>query len=230
MKYRVGSITITIPGADQGPIKSGTPQIHFVDSHWRDIVKECRSLYNILQLVDLSAPLVVEGMAGCGFSAAVMINRYPRASLVLNDYSEECCQVLRLNYPGSAVSCCDVRGWQPPDCDLAFLDFNSFSLLKWRPWGEALLACNRVSRYLLLTDSASFGFRFGNLPRYGVHNPEDYYFRLQEELGLPGKSLRAVSIFGNAALVLFGPIRSGQSVEFVGDSDLTVSRVQGFGL
>lgn len=101
------------------------------------------------------------------------------------------------------MSCLDVEEWDPSPCNLISVDFNSFTLKRSDRWKGTLRRLSSLCHYLLIADSACYGFRMGNLQSYGVASPLAYYQLLEREMRLPGKWLTRFCSFGNAALVMW---------------------------
>lgn len=68
--------------------------------------------------------------------------------------------------------------------DLVFIDFNNFTLKKSDIWMPVLKRIVENTNWLLLTDSACFGYnKFPkNLKGYGVNYPEDYYKLVKDKI------------------------------------------------
>jgi len=212
-------------------INSATAQIRFLKSHWNDIVHESSAIRATLELLAWEPESVVDAMAGCGFSAAQFASLWPKAKLTLNDFDEQCANVLRDNFPECDVYQEDVRIWDMPRVDLCFIDFNNFTLKRLGDWKDYLKVASSRCRWLIFADAASYGFHMGNLKVYGVNSPEDYYRKLNGALyKTTKKRIVAVSIFGNAALV-FCRRSPKVKIAFVDYGvPLAIRWIKGFGL
>ena len=184
-------------------IKSDTAQIDFLKgNHFSDIQKECYAIKEMTKtLSKFKIKKVSDLMAGCGFSGKIL-EKYLESELHLNDLSPICCDILLENFPSTVVTNTDV--FLIPKSflgDLVFIDFNNFTLNKVEYW-EPLLRQIK-SEYLMITDSACYGFKFGNLKAYGCSTKLCYYKLLGRYFEKKGWDLHRVIIFGPAALVLF---------------------------
>ena len=206
MRIRVGNKVLTIPEAKRSSlINNLTPQVQFISNHWYDIVKEvkainycCGYMQNINSIIDV--------MAGCGFSASVFTYHYPLALLKLNDLSEDCYRILKNNFPKSNCYNMDANKVIQKPVDMAFVDFNNFTLKHIEKWEELWKRIRKfVNKYLMLTDSACYGFKFGNLNKcYQLVSKEAYYELLGKQLYKKiHMHLNIVVSFGNAAVLVF---------------------------
>ena len=97
--------------------------------------------------------------------------------------------------------------------DLIILDYHNFTLNRWGYWGPSLRLLGPHAPYLIITESACYGFAMGNLQKtYGVQTPKEYYDLLDKRCKRRiGKRVQAVVNYGGpaggCALVLLGPIR-----------------------
>lgn len=189
----------------QKKISDLTPQLSFVRTHKSDIEKELGALTSCVK--DCCAiNTIYDVMAGSGFSGKIFETLFPKAQLVLNDLDPTCASYLKRNFPTAEVFQTYAEKVQYSKIpDILFIDFNAFTLLhfeKWRPtfqWVKAL-----EPRFLLFTDSASYGFKFGNknLASYGVSSTEAYYHKVGESLHhQTGYSLISCCNFGNASIL-----------------------------
>lgn len=232
MRVLVGNLELKVPVVSQyRSISLNTPHTRFLLKSWRDLVQECRAIYAVIQLIPASeVKFVVDAMAGSGFSTAVMRQYFVDASFHLNDLSSECRAVLTENYPHFAVTGEDVTQWQPPNCDLIFLDFNNFTLKRLSYWKAALERASQSSGWLMFTDSACYGFAMGTLGSYGLSSSNQYYYKLGQDLReILGRGIRAVCGFGHAAVVLMAPVGLDAECSYLEPANLLVDRIEGFG-
>ena len=207
MKYKIpGYGWLKVNESERKKITSQTGQAAFVKSHYADILKESSALKQVVSKLK-NVETIADAMAGCGFSVAVLKSVFPDSKLILNDWDKQCYENLKLNFPESSIANEDINKWELwGKVDLLFIDFNNFTLKRIDDWKPTILRLSEKCKNLIITDSACFGFRMGNLKTYGVETPAQYYGLLEKELGLKEKSLTHFSIFGNAALVLFQPL------------------------
>lgn len=191
-------------------LKSNSPQYMFLGTKLRDVEKELGCLKSVLKRL-----LILEGeinsvfdlMAGCGFSARMFEKYLPLSHLFLNDLDEGCYRILKTNFLDAWVFQNDLLSLgQIKNVDLAFVDFNSFTITTKNVdyWSSVFDNTLKRVKWLLLTDSACYGFKFGNLNSYGVSSPKEYYEKVGEVFRSKfGWNLVGLSKFSNAALLLF---------------------------
>jgi hypothetical protein len=151
----------------------------------------------------------IDYMSGCGFSGRA-IQKYLTNNVVLNDMSVECFDVLNKNFTKVLISNEELKKSSSiKKFDLSFLDFNNFTLKKIEKYDYLFTVINK-SKYIILTDSACYGFKMGNLKRYGFKYEEEYYFKLSYYLK---SKLSRVIQFGNAALVLLNHEKEFEKIE-----------------
>ena len=216
--------------AKQSKITSYTPQHRFLHTHWHDISSEMGALRAIF----LSLPkmkTVTDLLAGCGFSGR-MIQHYLQPDILrLNDLDIGCADILRDNFPKAKVTQKDAHAysWGNQKSDLTWFDFNTFTLAHWGDWVADLHRAGEHSEYLMAIDSACYGFRFGNLPRYGCQTEADYYDRMALKYKEIGFGLIQVAKFGNAAILL-SKRKSRKKWAFVESASAPMDVKEGFGL
>jgi hypothetical protein len=183
------------------------PPGEFVGRHWKDI----KNKYGAIAAVYCSIPdkhlqCYLDAMAGCGFSAAVASSCFDIDKMYLNDFSEDCCSILKDNWGYcSEITNFDVRNWDPPDCDLCFMDCDNFTYRKLENWWEVLGRFGKACHRLMVTDTACFAFKFGTLSKsYGVQSVEEYYWLLSKGLARVNLRVEMVGMFGFASVVLLG--------------------------
>jgi hypothetical protein len=186
-------------------ISEGTPQDEFLLSHQSDIRKEMGALKSTIDYMKDSGFIpdrIMDAMAGSGFSGKLFEKEFPNSVLALNDLDSNSADILERNFPDSYVFNKDVNELFD-DCgslNLVFIDFNNFTLKRSFIWKQLFegIKCDK----LLITDSACFGFKFGNLKSYKVNTQEEYYQALSKYFVTWNFMIESVCIFGNAALVL----------------------------
>lgn len=99
-------------------------------------------------------------LAGIGISARIFGGKKKR--LILNDFDESCCRVLRENYKGKITSD-DVLTAPMVEADMIFLDFNNLTYK--RALGEYSKplqgAMEAAGSFLVLNDCSPFYLRYG---------------------------------------------------------------------
>ena len=223
MKYKIGNQTLIINSSETKEAK-GTP--HQVVS-WRDCAETCRNLDAICNLISNKdkAPLhIIDAIARAGFWAAVFRNKWPDCSLHLNEFEKVCLPVLKRNFPNDKITSRDINKckWVPKSCDLVMLDFDDFTLKKLEQYSHALYSWDAASdKYLIIAESACFGFKFGNMKHYGIKDEKEYYYLLRDTLKPNmSKRLTAVSKFNNSAIVLFENSRRNKDIQFIEPSNI----------
>lgn len=201
-----GELKIPSEKASQAKIKETTPQIEFIHSHRADIQKGMGAINEICRFLPRQ-DRIMDVMAGCGFASRMFQYHWPGCRLHLNDLSERCAAVLRMNFPDAHITQLDFLRMDEPeeDLDLLFIDFNTFTIQKINHWIEGFSTLLPHCQNLCIIDSASYGFKFGNLEKYyKVQTPEEYY----EKLGAVfrkkwGLNVRLAVDFFASAYVLF---------------------------
>lgn len=227
--FKIGSSRLSLllkKGVGYRTFRKGSEK-EFVIRHKSDIVRKLGALNSIFSRLPRPSS-VVDSMAGLGFTACVLLNHWKGVRLFLNDKNEDCVKELRSNFGSSAeLSCKDLFDWDPPACDLALLDFNRFTVKSIPYWRPVLKKFASASSRIVLSDSALYGVKFGNLSRYGVEDKTGYFELLRQKLSFTGKQSMTVCEFGNAAEVL---LEEGEgSLRFVKSVKLTVCIVDGGG-
>lgn len=221
MIYRVGMIKLEIP--ETGPAKKARTPRQIVP--WRDVAETCRTLDAVCSCISHKKQIkILDGIARAGFWAAVFRNRWPECKLLLNEENKECESVLRANFPSARIFSKDIRKWTPPKSDISLLDFDHFTLRILNQWKNVLIRWSSKSRYFIIADGACFGFKFGTMKHYGITNPQDYYYLLEQTLcRIIDKHITVVSAFVNAATILFED-KKPKKIEFLPPSDLFLFR------
>jgi hypothetical protein len=223
MKYIIGDQTLIIDPQETKEAK-GTP--HQVVS-WRDCAETCRNLDAVCDYISSKEtdPLkIVDGIARAGFWAALFRYKWPDCKLHLNESDQSCLPVLKRNFPKDTITSFDICKWAPESCDLVMLDFDDFTLKKFhsKRWDGVLTAWDKVcSKYIIVADSACFGFKFGNMKHYGITDEKEYYYLLREYAkDYMEKQLTTVSKFGNSAIVLFENVKKEKDIKFLPPSSI----------
>lgn len=203
MIYSIGTQKIKTPEVISSAGRARTP--HQVVP-WRDMAETCRTLDAVCSLIPYKKSLkIIDGIARGGFWGAVFRNRWPDCKLILNEFDETCHGVLNDNFPNDEILANDFETWVPPKCDILIYDFDAFTLKKLDQHANIIKNASPNCKYMIIAESACFGFKFGNIKHYGVDKEEDYYQLVNDKLQpLTGKSVIAVSKFSNAAMVLLG--------------------------
>jgi len=189
-------------------IIDSTPQTDFLRSHFKDIMKEMGALKSILGT--MKAKTVFDLMAGCGFSGKMIEKICQPDRMLLNDFDPDCFAILEKNFdqPGVDIFQGDIFEFIWKESDLTFIDFNSFTLNKIDQWSDVLRGAADYSDKLIITDSACYGFKMGNLKSYGCKTEKDYYFKTSWIFEKEFKAyLTMVCHFGPAALLLFDRVK-----------------------
>jgi hypothetical protein len=222
MIYTIGSYRLNIP--DGGGRKVGwTP--HQVVS-WRDCAETCRNLDAVIAKIPIKNGLrVIDGISRSGFWGAVFLNHWPDCNLIMNESDTACFDILKKNFQNQNIQANDINLWEPPESDVFFLDFDAFTLRKLHQHIGPLERIAPTTRFLMIADSACFGFKFGNIKHYGIKTEHEYYELLDKEMRsvLGGKRVLAVSSFSNSAIVLYG-FADGKEIEYVPPSKLSLCR------
>lgn len=224
MIYKIGSKILNLPETG-GNRKLRTPaQV----VPYRDMAETCRNLDAVCSILPYplgSSLVVVDGVARSGFWGAIFSERWPNCSLILNEENKECVDILKLNYPTAVICYGSLSSWVPPTSDILFLDFDAFTLKKFKHHKRILEQVAPTTKWLLIADSTCFGFKFGNMKHYGVSTMEEYFTLLNKETNpsLDGKRIVAVSYFSNSAIVLYGH-KKGNDIIYLPPTDLPISR------
>lgn len=211
MKYfKFDGMTLEISETDNhSSINSNTPQVDFLKNHKSDIEKEMgaiKSLCLYLHKSDYPTDSIWDLMAGCGFSVRIFEKYLNPISMILNDMDPSCADQLKRNIIDKSKTITSYDFFEFPfpvslSPDLTFIDFNNFTLRKMDQWDRGLK--NIKSPLLTLTDSACYGFKFGNLKKYGFKSEMEYYSALSHEMSKRyGYGVEIVFPFGPACVVL----------------------------
>lgn len=224
MIYKIGKQKLELPETgDSRKIRTPRQCVPY-----RDMAETCRTLNAICSLIPIPKNRnisVADGIARSGFWGCVFLEQWPDCDLVLNDEDEDCAKLLQENFPNTSIESYDLDEWNPEYCDVIILDFDAFTLRKLETHKKAIVKASNKCDWLIIADSAPFGFKFGNLRHYGVETAEEYFELLDSKLeSLLGKNVVGVSSFVNAAMVLFGNREVEKSIEFLPPTDLFVSR------
>lgn len=223
MIYTIGKQKLDIP--EVGPERRVRTPRQVVP--WRDMAETCRCLDAICQTLPQNTKqpyTIVDGIARSGFWGALFRNLWPNCQLLMNGETAECLPILKKNFPHDEIVCKDVHKWTPPESDIALLDFDTFTLRGIDKWEDVLLRWAPQSQYFMFVDGACFGWKFGNLKKYGIEKAEDYYYLLEETVSkITGKHITKVSVFCNAAPILMED-RKPKRIEFIPASKLFLSR------
>lgn len=200
-------LTLKIPETDNGAsIDSNTAQIDFLKRHLSDLQREIGAIKEMTRHLP-SISSVWDLMAGCGFSGKILQKYLTPNNILFNDLDPRCIRVLQDNlteYPNTRITAKDIFKF-PFDKiktpDLTFIDFNTFTLKRYQEWD--LIFKKIKSETLVITDSACFGFKFGNLKAYDCGTPIDYYKKLDSYMWWKyNYSVQKIYPFGPACLVL----------------------------
>lgn len=152
---------------------------------------------------DDSVKVVGDLMAGTGLGSMVLAKYLQPQRFYINDFSVDCVNVLMYNFQGVTITCEDANtiSWKD-DFDLITIDFNTFSLKHYPKWEKMLERVADMTRWLLITDTACFGFKFEkNFISYGVDNPKSYYEKMASMFPSKNHKLRMVAQMRNSAVV-----------------------------
>lgn len=200
-------LILKIPETDNGiSIDSNTAQIDFLKRHLSDLQREIGAIKEMTRHLS-SINSVWDLMAGCGFSGKILQKYLTPDKILFNDLDPRCIKVLQnnlMNYSKTRITEKDIFKFpfeNIPAPDLTFIDFNTFTLKRIQEWDDVLKKIK--SQFLVITDSACFGFKFGNLKAYDCKIPADYYKKLDEWMWWKyGYYVREIYPFGPACLVL----------------------------
>jgi len=224
MIYTIGTYKIDIPEIIS---TAGRPRTPRQVVPWRDVAETCRTLDAVCSKIPSGRrPLkIVDGIARAGFWGAIFKERWPNCDLLLNEEDQECADMLRDNFADDIkIESHSLADWVPEVSDLILLDFDAFTLKKLGEHQGILERLSPACKYMIIAESACFGFKFGNIKHYGVETEEEYYALVDAQLyPVTGKSVLAVSKFCNAAMVLLGP-DNGQEIEYIQPTGLPVFR------
>ncbi len=227
MRYLIGDVPLELPEYPREKKRGSDRTAHQVVP-WRDCAESCRLLDAVCACVvpPVSGPMrILDGIARAGFWGAVFRNRWKTCRLHLNEEDTACLDTLRLNFPDAVVTGYGLGTWKtPPEADLVLLDFDHFTLRILDTWKTVLSRFSRVCDNLIVADGACFGFRFGNLKRYGVNDARDYYYLLRDALDFTGLTVTAVSKFSNAAAVLLQRKKKRREIQFLEPTCLVTVR------
>ena len=216
MIYEIGDQKLDVPEMDG---KSPRQAVG-----WRDVAESCRTLDAICRHVPLPVTRAVDIVAKVGFWATVFRNVWPDVKLVLNEEDQAARRILRSNWPDATIRRENPHTWDPPESEVGLFDTDHFTLKILDEWEQPLIRWSSRFNYLIVSDGACFGFKFGNLAHYGVKSPEDYYHMLGQALHrITGLHLTHVSRFENAANVLLGPEKFGP-IQFIPPSWMRMTR------
>lgn len=199
--------------------KASTSQIAYL-SNRRYLHKDLRYKLSCLKnLISLSThkelipinPISGDVLAGCGFTSQIIKKYLSPNKFFLNDFDEDCYQILIENF--SFNNSIFISNQDASDIlkdkkyDFLFLDFNTFSLIQAAGWNSIWKLGMSNSTTTVFTDTASFGFRFGDrfLSSYKINTYYDYYKLLNTTIEQEfNKKIVKIKIYPNhnAALVL----------------------------
>ena len=176
-------------------------------------------------------PVVVDAMCGMGLGSKILKKYLKPETLICNDLSTECCDIIRENIPTAEVW--NENIFEVPRIiqekrervNLVCVDFNTFSL-KSVEWVRVLTELAGVTDWLAFADTAIYGFsRFPkNFDVYGVTDEKQYYRKLAGTISKE-HYLQVVSSHHNAAIVLLGRRKTIKMVDLPGfDLGLTLGR------
>jgi len=198
----VGVRDLKVPSSNTPmAVRSEAPHYQvFGYSHSSDIARLAKALQKMIK--GMNPRSVLDLMAGCGVTAAILSTTFPEASLIVNDLDPMCAHQLPINFPTATVFNKDIKTWDFPSADLISIDFNRFTLNRLGKWTRTLARAGKRCKTLLFVDSACYGFHMGNLSSYGVDSPMGYYQMLSDILyEITDKRICNVVICGGAALV-----------------------------
>jgi len=166
-----------------------------------------------------------------GLGSKIMEKYLEPKTLICNDLSPECCDIIRANISKAEVW--NENIFEVPRLildklsrvSLICVDFNTFSL-KSGEWVRVLTELAKVTDWLAFADTACYGFsRFPkNFDVYGVTDEQQYYRKLAATISKE-HYLQAVSSHHNAAIVLLGKRKTIKTAKLSGfDLGLTVGR------
>lgn len=177
-------------------------------------------------------------MAGCGFSVKIFEKYLNPINMILNDMDLSCVDQLKRNITDKRriITSYDFFKFpfnKFPIPDLIFIDFNNFTLRKMDQWDEGLK--NIKSPLLALTDSACYGFKFGNLKKYGFKSEMEYYYALSDEMNKRyGYGIEITFPFGPACIVLLVHGRTFKNIQCEYSEPIRIRiqthNLEGFGL
>lgn len=211
MKYfKFDEIILKITETDNNEtINSNTPQINFLKKHKSDIEKEMGAIKNLclhLKKSKYNVKSVCDIMAGCGFSVKIFEKYLNPTNMILNDMDSSCVDQLKRNIIDKRKTITSYDFFKFPfnkfhTPDLTFIDFNNFTLRRIDQWDDGFK--NIKSPILSLTDSACYGFKFGNLKKYGFESEMEYYHALSNEMQKRySYGIKAIFPYGPACVIL----------------------------
>jgi hypothetical protein len=184
--------------------RDGSSQLGYVNSilYFNDIKHKLFALKFILGQIDVPIHTASDLLAGCGFTGK-FLEKYLQCELVLNDKSQDCCSVLKQNFPSHIILNKDIREIEQEYYrELVLLDFNKLTSKHIYKW-DAVFKKTVNSTLLITQDSACYGIKFGNMLHYHCDTIEEYYQKLdniyQNEYGW---NIHIISNFGRSALLL----------------------------
>jgi len=232
IKYKIGNQTIELKNSEtkqgKGNQKGKAPSGSVVD--WRNTAETSRNIDAVCKYIlnkdkasGSTSFKVVDAIARAGFWSAGFRNVWPNCQLHINEFEKECIPVLERNFPDDKITHFDIDK-KAVHCDLAFLDFDDFTLKKLEQYFHRIISWSNICKYFIIADSACFGFKFGNMKHYGIKTEEEYYFLLSDTLEAHiGKRVTVVSKFNNSAIVLFeNPTRRKKDIKFIPPSFITL--------
>lgn len=127
---------------------------------------------------------VWDGMCGIGAGSAMAWKYLKPKEMMCSDIDPESIRISRSHLPDTVTIIEANANNVVGDFDVIVLDFNTFTLNR-TEWLPLLKKAWGMTEWLLLTDSACFGFRRNarNLASYGVESPHEYYRRLADTIG-----------------------------------------------
>lgn len=211
-------------------IKEDTPQIDFLSGgHFKDVQLEIYAIREMCLFIKKKYKVnrIVDLMAGCGFSSMIF-QKYLKPEIYMNDLSPVCVQILKSNFNKSRISNEDAFEWTSKKCDLTFIDFNNFTLNRipfWKP-----IFNKTQSPLFAFTDSAVYGFKFGNLSHYECKTIYEYYLKLNKALKPYKYFINHVWVFGPAAIVFCSKHKSKLIVENTKNDRISINTRKGFNI
>lgn len=148
-------------------VKRNTPHSQFVFSHKDDLVCELSCVKDLAKGFSFTSYL--EMMAGLGFSAKLVNSIQGLSEIWLNDKDEFCTTSLAINFSNETGKEITITQYDASELklynrwDVVFIDFNTFSMKKWREWLNLWSNIKDKFRNLWLTDTACYVWtKFGS--------------------------------------------------------------------
>ena len=207
--FKFDGMTLQIPKTNGNrSINSTTPQVDFLRSHKLDIQAEVGAIRAMCEYLNDRAKIrsTWDLMAGCGFSSRVFEKYLKPKTMLMNDIDPQCVDILLANFTARGQRILDANVFDFPfgnrsPAHFAFIDFNVFTIRRIDDWNGVFTRLK--NQFVAITDSACYGFRFGNLDRYGARSDMDYYDALDKLMrDRYDYAVESIFPFGNACLVL----------------------------